>query len=199
MRIICCIVVAGILAIFTLLSLANPEAVIKADIASQDAGDWETFLLLRTSKPGTPENRDDIALLMENSPTVGVWSNVIQAELRGIKRLPLDLVSTFSRVEEYCNLYEKVAAYYVAIFYQVKQESRFTYNGVNYRLYVLGLEEGQWEIVEVSGIPIQRVLEAGYGFNTPEEKIALWIQEMALQTGKFIKPEEGMVKTEEDP
>ena len=75
MRIICCIVVAGILAIFTLLSLANPEAVIKADIASQDAGDWETFLLLRTSKPGTPENRDDIALLMKKTRHSNGWKN----------------------------------------------------------------------------------------------------------------------------
>jgi len=54
--------------------------------------------------------------------------------------------------------------------YQLKKENRAFYNGVNYRLYVLAAEEGRWVIVEEA--PVHRMVEAGYGFGTPEEKIA---------------------------
>ena len=180
-------------------SSMGPEAVIRAEVVAQEAGDRVAFVSLRTTKPGTPENRDDLALFMEQKPDCGLLSNVIRAELQGIQDLPINLVATLTTMGRYRTLYDEVAAYYAAIFYEVRTESNYGYNGVNYRLYVLGLEQGQWVIVEVSLIPIYRVLEAGYGFGTQEEKVALWIQEMALRIGRFLNPKGEGIESERCP
>ena len=59
--------------------------------------------------------------------------------------------------------------------YQLESENQYVYNGVNYWLYLLALEEDQWVIIQISHIPVHRMIEEGYGFGTAEEKIALKI------------------------
>jgi len=112
--------------------------------------------------------------------------NIEKAQLVGIKPLPLNLAGGLTRIDKYLELYRQIRAYYVGIDYKLKQEKRHLYNGVNYRLYILGQEKGNWVIVEASESPVHRMIEAGYGFGTPEEKIALRIQKERERTGKFI-------------
>ncbi|MDI6602582.1 MAG: hypothetical protein QME57_00480 [Patescibacteria group bacterium] len=160
--------------------------IIKTDIVAQNNHDWPTFLSIRTAKPGPPENRMDYEVLREKYPENDFIQNIITARLVGIKALPPSLVAGLTRMDKYLELYGEVKTYYVGIEYQLKKENRAFYNGVNYRLYVLGPEEESWVIVEAFEMPVHLMIEAGYGFGTEEEKIALRIQQERQRTGKFI-------------
>jgi hypothetical protein len=163
----------------------TPEAIIKADVSAQNNRDWSTFLDIRTAKSGPPESRVDWVKIKETDPVAAdMMNNIIKAELVGIKPLPLDLVGDITRIDKFFELYDELNAYYVAIYYQVKIEGRGFLNGVNYRLYILGLEEGHWVIVQASEAPVHRMIEAGYGFGTLEEKTALEIQRERERKGK---------------
>lgn len=174
-----------------------PEAVILQDVEAQDAHDWEKFLSLRTTVVEAPENRDILALFIEHNFKCFPLANVVSAELIGVKEIPYELASIWTAMDEYAKFYEDVAAYYVAISYTVKQETKYIYNGVNYRLYILGVEAGRWVIVEVSVPPIHLITEAGVGFGTPEEKVAMWIQLLATRTGVFLNPKGERIQVEE--
>ena len=166
----------------------SPEAVIETDVAAQNNHDWLTFLSIRTTKPGPPENKNDWIKIREINPDADIMKNIVIAQLTGIKPLPISLSAGITRMDWYLDLYSEVRTYYVAINYRVKKENRSFYNGVNYRFYVLALERGRWVIVEASEAPVHRMVEVGYGFSTPEEKTALRIQEERERTGKFINP-----------
>ena len=166
----------------------SPESVIKRDVTTQNNHDWLGFLSIRTTKPGPPENRNDWIKIREINPDADIMKNIVTAQLGGIKKLPLSLSARLTRIDWYLDLYNEVRTYYVAIDYRLQNENRSFYNGVNYRFYVLALEEGQWVIVEASEVPVHRIVEAGLGFGTTEEKTALRIQKKRERTGKFINP-----------
>ena len=50
-------------------------------------------------------------------------------------------------------MYDTVAAFLVDVDYQVYQEDQYQTNGVNHRLALLGMEDGEWRIVEWSVAP----------------------------------------------
>ena len=166
----------------------TPEEVIKADIIAQNNHDLSTYLSLRTTKVGPPENRNEIMILREKYPEYDILQNTVEARLSGITSIPLTLIESITKIDEYFNLFSEIEAYYVAIDYQLENENQYVYNGVNYRLYLLALEEDQWVIIQISHIPVHRMIEEGYGFGTPEEKIALKIQKRRECTGEFINP-----------
>ena len=167
---------------------ASPVDVIRADVTAQNNHDWSTFLAIRTPKAGPPENRNDWIKVRNINPEADIMKNIVTVQLAGIKPLPFSLAEGLTRMDKYLDLYSEVRAYYVAIDYRLKEENRSFYNGVNYRFYVLASEEGNWVIVEASEAPVHRMIEAGYGFGTPEEMTALRIQEERELTGKFINP-----------
>ena len=163
-----------------------PESVIKMDVVAQNNHDWQSYLAIRTAKPGPPENRNDLMILKEKYPQNIMMENIERAQLVGVKSLPLSLAGGLTRIDKYLELYSEIRAYYVGINYKLKQEKRHLYNGVNYRLYILCPEDGNCVIIEASEAPVHRMIEAGYGFCTPEESTALRIQEERQRTGKFI-------------
>ena len=144
----------------------SPEEAIKADVISQNNNDLSTYLSLRTTKVGSPENRNEIMILREKYPEYDILQNTVEARLAGITSIPLTLVESITKIDEYFNLFSEIEAYYVAIDYQLESENQYVYNGVNYRLYLLALEEDQWVIIQISHIPIHRMIEEGYGFGT---------------------------------
>ena len=168
------------------VDFSSPKAVIEADIIAQNTHDLSTYLSIRTTKLGPPENRNDIKMLRKKYPQYDILQNAVKTQLVGIKSIPISLAGSITKIDKYFDLYSKIKAYYVAINYQLKKENRYFYNGVNYRLYLLGLENGHWVIIEVSHLPIHQMIEAGYGFGTLEEKKALKIQERRERTGEFI-------------
>ncbi len=50
-------------------------------------------------------------------------------------------------------MYDTVAAFLVDVDYQVYREDQYQTNGVNHRLALLGMEDGEWRIVEWSVAP----------------------------------------------
>ncbi|MBC8448530.1 MAG: SpoIID/LytB domain-containing protein [Chloroflexi bacterium] len=159
------------------VALPPPEAVIEADIAAQDSHDWSTFLCLRTAQAGPPESRSNHAFLGGGKGLPRpVLQDIVSARLVAAQPLPLHVAAGLTRMDRYLALYGQARAYVVAIDYQLEEQSQQFYNGVNYRLYVLAPEEGQWVIVEASEVPLHRVVEAGYGFGTLEEGKALRLQ-----------------------
>ncbi len=169
---------------------AEPDSVIKADIAAQNNHDWPKFLAVRTSRDGPPESILTYQLLRKKYPENDFMENIISARLVGIKRLPLWVIADgFVRVQKYCDLYSEIMAYYVGIDYQVKVEKKQVYNGVNYRLYIVAPEGGGWAIAEASEAPVFHIVAAGYGFGTSEEEVALKIQTERFCSGRFINPE----------
>ena len=144
----------------------TPEEVIKADILAQNNHDLSTYLSLRTTKVGPPENRNEIMILREKYPEYDILQNTVKAQVVGIKSIPLTLIESITKIDEYFNLFSEIEAYYVAIDYQLESENQYVFNGVNYRLYLLALEEDQWVIIQISHIPVHRMIEEGYGFGT---------------------------------
>jgi len=52
-----------------------PEEVIKADVIAQNNHDLSTYLSLRTTKVGPPENKDEIMILREKYPEYDILQN----------------------------------------------------------------------------------------------------------------------------
>ena len=157
-------------------NLLTPEEVIKADIIAQNNHDLSTYLSLRTTKVGPPENRNEIMILREKYPEYDILQYIDKAELIELKEIPLYLIGNIRKMEEYITLYSQIKVYYVCINYYLKSESQYIFNGVNYLLYILIFEKGNWLIDEISEPCLNQIIEAGYGFGTLEEEKALQIQ-----------------------
>ncbi|ACX52185.1 hypothetical protein Adeg_1053 [Ammonifex degensii KC4] len=163
-----------------------PEAVIAADIAAQQSHDEGAYLACRAKHEAAPECQKIIANIKRNQPEADVMRDVVRAKLVGVKPLPEKLAAAITWLDVYKAVWPQVVTYYVAIDYQLKKESRWFYNGVNYRLYVLALEDGRWVIVEASMAPVNIIRDAGYGFNTPEEARAAELERIREKAGKFL-------------
>jgi len=169
---------------------AEPDSVIKADIAAQNNRDWQQFLALRTSREGPPESILSYQSLRKKYPEDDFMTNIISARVIGIKSLPLSVIAgVFVKVDKYLDLYGEIRAYYVGVAYQVKVEKKQIYNGVNYRLYIVVPEDGRWVIAEASEAPVFHMVTTGYGFKTQEEEAALKIQTERFRSGRFTNPE----------
>ena len=87
-----------------IIFLANsltPEEVIKTDIIAQNNHDLSTYLSLRTTKVGLPENRNEIMILREKYSEYDILQNTVEAQVVGIKSIPLSLVTNITKINEY--------------------------------------------------------------------------------------------------
>jgi len=87
-----------------IIFLANsltPEEVIKADTIAQNNNDLSTYLSMRTTKAGPPENRNEIMIFREKYPEYDILQNTIRAQVVGIKSIPLTLVTNITKINEY--------------------------------------------------------------------------------------------------
>ena len=154
----------------------TPEEVIKVDILAQNNHDLSTYLSLRTTKVGPPENRNEIMILREKYSKYDILQNINKAELIELKEIPFYLIGNIRKMEEYITLYSQIKVYYVCINYYLKSESQYIFNGVNYLLYILIFKKENWLINEISEPCLNQIIETGYGFGTLEEEKALQIQ-----------------------
>lgn len=97
------------------------------------------------------------------------------ASISEIKELPVAEVTGFTSVDKYEDIYDDLAAFYAGINYTVKEESKYYFNGVNYRIIITGKENGQWKIVEISDAPVESLYGTDYSFNSRTERTALEI------------------------
>jgi len=87
-----------------IIFLANSltlEEVIKADTIAQNNNDLSTYLSMRTTKAGPPENRNEIMIFREKYPEYDILQNTIRAQVVGIKSIPLTLVTNITKINEY--------------------------------------------------------------------------------------------------
>lgn len=150
---------------------AESTDVIYRVVEAMDSQDWNTYIMLQCEK-----NQRDYAVFLSGSANAvkhaGLF-NIVSAEVSEIKELPLDSAAAFARIQEYKEQYQQVAAYYVGIDYNVYEESKYYFNGVNYALVITALENGSWKIVEMSDAPIESLVPMGLGFGTDSESVAL--------------------------
>jgi hypothetical protein len=93
--------------------------------------------------------------------------------LLGVKELPLSAAAPYvPRLSKYISHLgqENVQVFYVAVSYKVKEETKYQLNGANYFIKVFVKEYGHWRIAESTVAPTNRLIEAGLGFGTMDEK-----------------------------
>lgn len=172
----------------------SPESIITKDVKAQKNQDDVTYINLRSTNEMAAECQSIIKTIKTNQPENDVMKDVVNADIVGIKELPDNIASRFINLSLYRNVWSEVKTYYVGINYSVKNESRWFYNGVNYRLYVLALENNQWVIVESAMAPSDLIVNTGYGFSTQDEKTAIDILKYREKTGKFINKKHEVIE-----
>ena len=176
------LILLSLVFLITALTIGAQTELIAREVAAQHNRDWNDFLAIRATMDGAPENARVRAALRAEYDFL---REVIAARVIAVREIPNDFSA---RAERYREFYAELKTYYVAIDYQLTRESRAFYNGVNFRVYVLGRVESRWEIVESSEAFVRQIVDAGWGFGTREEQIALHIQDARWRTGAFINP-----------
>lgn len=162
---------------------ATPETVIAEDIGAQQNHDLNTYLSLRTNNPLSSEQIE----VVKNANRDVIAPEVVQAKLVGVEQLPEMVAEGVAghSIDLYDTVWADVRVYYVAIDYRLTTETRWYYNGVNYRLYILALDNNRWVVVEASMAPINLIVRAGYGFGSNDEAKAAALEDYRAKTGQF--------------
>lgn len=130
----------------------TPKAVINQLVDSMNQNDWETFIDLQANI-----NKADYIKFISNpdikNKEIGLF-NIASAKVIEIEPLPDSVSSTVTYKEKY----NDVRSYLVGIDFVVKNESKYYFNGVNYRLIVLVKEKGKWKVIEMSSAPTQIII-----------------------------------------
>ena len=90
-----------------------------------------------------------------------------------IKEIPLNEAEAFTSIYKYKEKYDELSAFYVGFDYKVNNESKYFFNGVNYRLVIVGKENGIWKIIEESDAPVESLSKTEYAFESNAENKAL--------------------------
>lgn len=147
------------------------EETVYAVVNAENMNDWNKYLSFmcteeRVSYEGfinDPEN-------VQNH--IGLF-NIKSAEITEIKELPLNEMGNFIfNYSSYEQQYKKLATFLVGINYETYEEDKYHFNGVNYRLFVLGMENGRWCVLEMSDAPLKSLTLAGLSFNSTSEMTA---------------------------
>jgi hypothetical protein len=172
-------------------SIKNTETVIQELFTYVNQQNWQSYLDLLAKV-----NQDDMKLFLNNSDNkkngIGLF-NIKTAKVEEIQFLPDNVVSSFTKLSQYKDEYNEVESFLVGIYFEVKNENKYYFNGVNYRLVVVGKENNAWKVIEISDAPIERLIPLGYGFNNENEKKALKIVQERIKgniinsTGETIK------------
>ena len=151
--------------------MMNDAGVVYDVVEAIDNKAWNDYVALQCNA-----NKQDYRVFLSNQQNEekhqGLF-NVISAEIVELKELTLKDVSAYTRINEYQEQYQQLAAYYVGIDYDVYEETKYYFDGVNYNLVITAVEDGSWKIVEMSDAPIESLVPMGLGFNSINENKAL--------------------------
>lgn len=161
------------------------EKVVYQEIAAENSNSWSDLSNYRVEDQkeimlsfiGNKENKDNF---------IGIY-NIKSAKITEIKEIPLVSARKFIDVNKYLEKYKDIKVFYVGIDYNVNKESMFYYNGVNYRLAVVAMENGQWKLAEMGDVPVDDIITSKIGFESSDEKIAVRIHQ-ARKKGLFTNP-----------
>lgn len=113
--------------------------------------------------------------------------NLRAARLVELKRLPAESAGSVVDLSAYTSEFGAAQVFYVGIDYEVRQEDKYHYSGVNYRLATLVPEEQQWRLVEFANAPVENLVVDAQGFGSAAEQTALRVAQ-AQRKGLFINP-----------
>lgn len=168
------VVLAGGLAAAGLARAATvagtPLEALASVVAAEDTHDWDALLALTASC-----DRADLAAFLANDQNraqyLGVF-NIEWAALVEVKELPERIAAGVADVAHYRGLYGQAVVFYAGVCYQVRNEDRYYYNGVNYRLAVVVPESGEWRLAESSAAPVERLAAGEAAFGSGSELVA---------------------------
>ena len=141
--------------------------------------DWDTYLELRTL-----EGKEGMDAFLKNQDNIRKGIGVLgieEARLKEIMPLPEEEASKMTRMGEYKAKYGEAAAFLGGIELKVVNESKYNFNGVNYRLIILVKEKGIWRVAEESDAPLEQLRADGFTFRSAGEDTAMRILEARFQ------------------
>jgi hypothetical protein len=144
----------------------DPADIVRADVAAQNAGDWDTYLALRTDLPGAPESVASYQAVWAQ-PENGIRGNVIAAHLENLQPLPMELAR--EAVDTCCYTAAHLRAFYGIVNYSVRTPDTYVRSGANARIYILAGTADGWKIVQVSEPLLAPIFDAGYATGNPAE------------------------------
>ncbi len=166
--------------------------VVENAVSAIDRHDWDTFINLQCL-----DNQNDFKAFLKSdanrSNYLGLF-NIKSAKIKETKQLPIQSVGMYTDISSYEEKYQGLKVYLIGIDYDVFEENQYYFEGVNYRLVVVGKENSDWRIVEAQDAPIESLIPAGYGFGSRDEQKSLKI-EYAKRNGLFIDSKGNTIKT----
>ncbi|SPF54281.1 putative Stage II sporulation protein [Candidatus Desulfosporosinus infrequens] len=199
---IVCVISALLMLINVLPSYANNitstdvsssaiENVIQNEVIAENGHNWSSL-----EDCWTKDQKNLLASFLGNTDneqkTVGLF-NIKSAKISEIKEIPLTSAQKFSDVNNLQEEYGNVKVFYVGIDYKVKSESKYYYNGVNYRLIDMVPENNQWKMAEMADVSVNDFAAENIGFGSASEKIAARIDQ-ARNKGLFIDPSGNVIE-----
>jgi hypothetical protein len=149
----------------------DPYIAISRWVESTNRQDWTSYIKLYD-----PESAADIRTFINNPQNktnhMGIY-NIKAAALKEIRPVSNSTVASLTNIKQYQDHYSQIQTFVAGISYTVYQENKYHFNGVNYRLILLGKEPSGWKIVEVGDAPLEILISLGYKFGSPSENKAL--------------------------
>jgi len=143
-------------------------------IAAQSANDWDSLLRLTVAT-----ERESLRRFLDDAGSrerhQGLH-NIKQARLVGSRVLSRGIAGQVTDLQRWTERFEQVQVVYVGIDYRVHHEDKYHFNGVNYRIAVLVVEEGHWRVAQFSTAPLEALAASEAAFDTAAEGIALLIE-----------------------
>jgi hypothetical protein len=170
---------------FAVDSPAIAKDVLQDYVNLMDKQEWNQISLYWVSRL-----RSDFEAFLtdsQNQASATGLFNIQSARLVELKRLSADIAGAYVNLDSYVSEFGDAQVFYVGVDYKVKQEDKYHYNGVNYRLATLVPEEGQWKLVEFSNAPVENLVTDLQGFGSFAESEALRV-DRAHRKGLFINP-----------
>lgn len=124
-------------------------------VEAMNANDWDRYLSYIGS--------EDYAIYHDffaNSDNEANYNGIFTVQSASLAEIyPIDL----EEADKYSSViadggYEQFAAFLVGIDFTVHQESKYFFNGVNYSLIILGSEEGEWKLLQMSDAPLDHMV-----------------------------------------
>ena len=165
--------------------------VVENAVSAINGQDWDTYIKLQCS-----DNQNDFKDFLKSDANRSNHSglfNIKSAKIKETKQLPIQDVGMYANISSYEEKYQELEAFLIGIDYDVFEENQYYFKGVNYRLVIVGKENGDWRIVEAQDAPIESLIPEGYGFGSSDEQKALKI-ENAKRNGLFIDSEGNTIK-----
>ncbi|MWC30499.1 SpoIID/LytB domain-containing protein [Paenibacillus sp. MMS18-CY102] len=108
--------------------------------------------------------------------------NILNHKVLAVKKLSKEVSAQVIDSQNFARLGKDSLVFYVAVNYQLKEESKYRLNGINYRLITMLKEpNGTWSFFQYENAPVHILVGLNQGFNTEDEKQMAEISKLHYQ------------------